>query len=175
MFSFYPVLYTGDDTDALVFDPGSFDFRFGHAGSEYPQFVVKPCVGSDSKARHFIGDVQLNNLISDVEVDWAVKNGEIEDWKAFELLLEYSYCRLNTTPSDHPVMFVESPLNPLKKQENLCELMFEKFHVPAFYLCRSPALACISVGRPSGLVIDQWFIKVVVLTELKLICKCIDI
>ena len=41
------------------------------------------------------------------------------------------------------------------KREKLTELMFEKYNVPAFFLCKNAVLSCFANGRSTGLIIDS--------------------
>lgn len=91
-----------------------------------------------------------------MEVKNCMKNSMIEDWDLFEQLVEHCYSKcLNTDPTQHPVLFTEPSFNERSKREQLVELMFEKFNVPAFYLCNNAVLAAFSCGRSSGIVVDS--------------------
>lgn len=82
--------------------------------------------------------------------------GLIQDWDAFENLMEYAYSScLFTDPSFQPVIFTESPMNTEKNREKLMELLFEKFNVPAMMLCKNAAAAAFSCGFQTGIVIDS--------------------
>ena len=41
------------------------------------------------------------------------------------------------------------------KREKLTELMFEKYNIPAFFLCKNAVLTAFANGRSTGLVIDS--------------------
>ena len=45
--------------------------------------------------------------------------------------------------------------NVRAKREKLTELMFEKYNIPAFFLCKSAVLTAFANGRSTGLVIDS--------------------
>jgi len=85
-----------------------------------------------------------------------MKDGMIDDWDLFEKIVDYSYSKcLHTESQYHPVLFSESPFNTRSKREKLVELMFEKYHVPAVYLCRNAVLAAFSCGRPTSIIVDS--------------------
>jgi len=80
----------------------------------------------------------------------------IDDWDMFEAVVEYAYrSHLLADPTLHPLLMSEAPLNTKTKREQLTELMFEKFGIPAFYLCKTAVLAAFANGRPSGLIVDS--------------------
>lgn len=82
--------------------------------------------------------------------------GLIQDWDAFENLMEYAYSScLSTDPKFHPIIFTESPMNTYKNREKLMELLFEKFNVPAMMLCKNSAAAAFSCGVQTGIVVDS--------------------
>ena len=61
---------------------------------------------------------------------------------------------LKASPSDHPILITESPLNPTKKREKLCELMFEKFNVSSLMIVNEALLPLFGAGMVSGVVVD---------------------
>merc|ERR1712106_227513 len=74
----------------------------------------------------------------------------------FEQVLDYSYKKIIQSPSEyHPVLFSEAPWNKKDKREQLCELMFEKYKVPAFFLVKNAVLSAFANGRSTGLVLDS--------------------
>ncbi|XP_068247191.1 actin-like protein 6B isoform X2 [Palaemon carinicauda] len=85
-----------------------------------------------------------------------MKEGMIEDWDTFEKVLDYSYEKCIKSDSQyHPVLFSEATWNARGKRERLCELVFEKYQVPAFFLVKSAVLAAFANGRSTGLVLDS--------------------
>jgi len=80
----------------------------------------------------------------------------VEDWDMFEKLLDYTYDKcLQTDSKYHPVLFSETPFNTNFKREQLAELMFEKYNVPAIFIGKNAVLAAFSTGRSSALVVDS--------------------
>lgn len=45
--------------------------------------------------------------------------------------------------------------NLKEKREKLTELLFEKYDVPALFLCKNAVLSAFSVGRSTGLIVDS--------------------
>ena len=64
------------------------------------------------------------------EVSNIMKEGMIEDWDAFENLLDYAYDKCIKSDSQyHPVLCSEAAWNARGKREKICELFFEKYQV----------------------------------------------
>ncbi|KAF8822635.1 actin like protein ALP2a [Cardiosporidium cionae] len=61
---------------------------------------------------------------------------------------------LGVTLSEHPVLLSEPSKHSLHVRENMAEIMFEHFHVPALYLAKQAMLSSFSIGRDSGLIVD---------------------
>merc|ERR1712107_332353 len=82
--------------------------------------------------------------------------GMIADWDMFEQVLDYSYKKIIQSQSEyHPVLFSEAPWNKKDRREQLCEIMFEKYNVPAFFLVKNAVLSSFANGRSTALVIDS--------------------
>jgi len=165
-------VYGGDEVGALVFDPGHFSLRVGYAGEDCPKAEIPSMVGTspdttegDSmdtgddvkmKKKYHVDTAQLNFAKKGMEVNSFMKDGMITDWELFEQVLDYSYKKIIQSESElHPVLFSEAPWNKKDRREQLCELMFEKYNVPAFFLVKNAVLAAFANGRSTGLVIDS--------------------
>ncbi|CAF4159798.1 unnamed protein product, partial [Rotaria magnacalcarata] len=48
----------------------------------------------------------------------------------------------------------EPPINQRFKREKLCEIMFEKFQIPAFYLSKNAVLSSFAQGKATALILD---------------------
>lgn len=165
-------VYGGDEVGALVFDPGHFSLRVGYAGEDCPKAEIPSMVGTSpdttqgegmdtgegtkGKKKFAIDTAQLNFPKKDMEVANYMKDGMVADWDLFEQVLDYSYKKIVQSESElHPVLFSEAPWNKKEKREQLCELMFEKYNVPAFFLVKNAVLAAFANGRSTSLVIDS--------------------
>lgn len=91
-----------------------------------------------------------------MEIVSMMKDGMIDDWDMFERIAEYTYKqRLHALPEHHPILMTECPWNTRVKREKLLELMFEKFNVPAMYICKNAVLAAYANGRSTAMVVDS--------------------
>merc|ERR1712150_114688 len=85
-----------------------------------------------------------------------VKDCLIEDWDLFEKLLNHVYSNhIRDKSEGHPVLMSEAPWNTKEKREKLTEIMFEKYNIPAFFLCKNAVLSAFAHGRSTGLVLDS--------------------
>nr|CAI5836970.1 unnamed protein product [Callosobruchus analis] len=80
----------------------------------------------------------------------------VENWDIFENYLDFIYnTALRAVPKDHPILLTEPPWVTVPKREEMAELMFEKYNVPAVYLAKNASLAAFANGRPTCLVVDS--------------------
>ncbi|EPB67998.1 Actin [Ancylostoma ceylanicum] len=170
-------IYGGDEVSGVVFDAGSHSFRVGFAGEEYPKGDIpsyvavqevepdgdvemkegaEPDKNIKKKRNIFIGTTKIIVPRAKTTIQNFMKDGMIEDWDMFENLLDYSYNEvLHSEAQYHPALFTESAWNDKAKRERLTELMFEKYNIPAFFLCKNAVLTAFANGRTSGLVVDS--------------------
>ncbi|VDM57404.1 unnamed protein product [Angiostrongylus costaricensis] len=170
-------IYGGDEVSGVVFDAGSHSLRVGFAGEEYPKgdipsFVAVQEIEPDGddvemkevaesetakkKRNVFIGTTSIVVPRPNTTIHSFMKDGMIEDWDMFENLLDYSYSKiLHSEAQYHPALFTESAWNDKSKRERLTEVMFEKYNIPAFFLCKNAVLTAFANGRTSGLVVDS--------------------
>lgn len=172
-------VYGGDEVGALVFDVGSCSFRAGYAGEDSPKADVPTYMGvledsnksenemetdqtaTDAAAqppnrKYFIGTNSLHVPRDNMEVSSPLKDVMIEDWDMFENLVDHVYKRhIRSDSSLHPVLMSEASWNTRLKREKLTELMFEKYDIPAFFLCKDAVLSAFAHGRSTGLVIHS--------------------
>ena len=65
------------------------------------------------------------------------------------------YVELRVSPDEHPVLLTEGPLNPKVIRENMTQIMFETFNVPAMYIAYPNVLAMYSAGRTTGIACES--------------------
>lgn len=164
-------VYGGDEVGALVFDPGHFSLRVGYAGEDCPKAEIPTFVGtspdenSDSmdtgeaaktKKKFHIDTTSINFPKAGMDVGTYMRDGMVTDWDMFEQVLDYSYKKIIQSQSEeHPVLFSEAPWNKKDRREQLCEIMFEKYNVPAFFLVKNAVLSAFANGRSTALVVDS--------------------
>lgn len=165
-------VYGGDEVGALVFDFGHYSIRAGYAGEDTPKADIPTMVGvieenaSDamevdgnnvtSQKKHFIDTTSICVPRKGMEMASFLKDGMIEDWDLFERVLDYVYTKhVKSEPHLHPVLMSEASWNARAKREKLTELMFEKYNIPAFFLCKNAVLSSFANGRSTGIVVDS--------------------
>ena len=60
------------------------------------------------------------------------------------------YEELRCESEQYPVLLSEPVLNPKSKREEMIQLMFETFRVPAAYSCAQAVLSLFATGRTTG-------------------------
>ncbi|UXI17762.1 hypothetical protein NH340_JMT03704 [Sarcoptes scabiei] len=171
-------VYGGEELCALVFDVGHNSFRAGFAGEDCPKTDVPSLigyieeaidskteqtdinannVGSQQSQRRYIFDTPgIKSPRSNMELLTFLKDGMIDNWDLMEKMLDHIYAKhLNLESAHHPVLFSEAPWNSRSKREKLCELMFEKYNIPAFFLIKNAVLSAFANGRATGVVLDS--------------------
>ena len=63
--------------------------------------------------------------------------------------------QLMINPRDTPLIFTEGPIHNKDLRLKLTEFMFEKFQIPAIYICKAPVLAAFSCGRSTAVILDS--------------------
>jgi len=165
---------------ALVLELGSSLVKGGYAGDDSPKCVFPAYAGyipeanstmvgeqpaaegeapsasvAASKAKQWYTDMAMLTYRDHMEIKSPTTNGLISDWDAAESLFQHTFrAKLLTDPSEHPMMMAEPAYNTAELREKLCEMMFEKFEVPAFFLSKDAVLSTFAAGRATALVLD---------------------
>jgi hypothetical protein len=65
----------------------------------------------------------------------------VQDFEPIPHLIEHTLSKvLRCNPSDHPMLVTEPSWNTQANRERMAEIMFEEFHVPAFYIANTGVL-----------------------------------
>lgn len=80
----------------------------------------------------------------------------VNDWDAVEQVWSYAFNQsLRANTSEHPVLLAEPSFNTREAREKSAEIFFEKYNVPALFICKNAVLSAYSCGRPTALVVDS--------------------
>lgn len=151
------------DNPSVVIDNGSGMIKAGVGGEDaprvnFPSVVGKPRferVQMDSDKELFIGNdaIAKKGLLT---LEYPLENGIVKNWEYMSKIWHYTYyTELKIDPTEQPVLLTEAPLNPKKNREQMIEVFFEEFKVPAFYVFTQAVLALYASGRTTGLVVDS--------------------
>jgi len=155
----------GDAPKPLVIDNGSGVVKAGYGGDEqpncvFPSIIAYPkqkgiIVGGGNDKDFFVGD-EAQQKRGVCVVKYPISHGMIEDWDDMKKIWSHTfYNELRETPSDHPVLLTEAPLNPKSNREQMCKIMFEEYDVPSMYIQIQAVLSLYSAGRTTGIVVDS--------------------
>ena len=149
-------MFCGDEVSSLVFDLGTFNHRIGYSGEDSPKISYQPVVGEDSDKYYFHEyGLRYKNPKTKVK-SFMNKDGTIDNFDLFEKNLNYILEEnLYINLSDHPLLFSEPSLHNKSNRIKLTEFMFEKYKIPAIYICKSAVLSGFSCGRSTCLVFDS--------------------
>lgn len=168
----------GDEVGAIVIDIGSHSTRAGYAGedtpkADFPSYVgiieeyvdksepmetngepSKPIVRQTQK-KYLIDTMSVKSPRPNMQIQSFLKDGLVEDWDLCEKVLQYIFGKhLKCDASKHPILMSEPVTNTKQKREKMCELVFEKFQAPGFYMSKNGVLSAFANNRTSGLVLD---------------------
>ena len=149
-------MFCGDEVSSLVFDLGTFNHRIGYSGEDSPKISYQPVVGEDSD-KYYFHECGLRYINPKSKVkSFMNKDGTIDNFDLFEKNLNYILEEnLYINLSDHPLLFSEPSLHNKSNRIKLTEFMFEKYKIPAIYICKSAVLSGFSCGRSTCLVFDS--------------------
>jgi len=102
----------------------------------------------------YIGD-EANAKRGILKLNFPIAHGIITSWDDMEKIWHHTfYNELRVNPEEHNVLLTEAPLNPKRNREKMCQIMFETFNTPAFYVGIQAVLSLYSSGRTTGVVLD---------------------
>ena len=106
---------------------------------------------SGKKQHHF----DIERFREGMAIESPMQDGLVRDWDLFEKLWDYSVSRyVKIDIRETPVLMAEKPYNSPRARQEMCELIFEKYRAPAFFLSKDAVLSCYACGKTTGLVID---------------------
>ena len=139
------MMFGGDEVSSLVFDLGTFNHRIGYSGEDSPKIAYQPVVGEDSDKFYF-NELGLRYINPKMKVKTFMKqDGTIDNFDLFEKNLNYVLEEnLLLNLADHPLLFSEPSFHNKQNRIKLTEFMFEKYKIPAIYICKSAVLSGFS-------------------------------
>ncbi|KAM5267382.1 actin-related protein T2 [Hipposideros larvatus] len=149
---------------AVIFDNGSGLCKAGLSGEIGPRHVISSVVGHPkfkmpsagaNRKTYFVGEEALHKR-EVLHLYHPIERGLVTGWDDMEKLCKHLFeWELGVKASERPVLMTEPSLNPREARERMAEVMFEKFHVPAFYLSDQAVLALYASACVTGLVVDS--------------------
>ncbi|XP_057616766.1 actin-related protein T1 [Chionomys nivalis] len=152
------------DIPAVIFDNGSGLCKVGISGESRPRHVINSVVGHPkfnipsartNRKRYFVGE-EAQCMYDGLYLHYPIERGLVTRWDDMEKLWKDLFeWELGVKPSEQPVFMTEPSLNPQETREKTTEIMFEKFNVPALYLCNHAVGALCASACITGLVVDS--------------------
>mmetsp|Transcript_30769 Transcript_30769/g.82439 ORF Transcript_30769/g.82439 Transcript_30769/m.82439 type:complete len:385 (+) Transcript_30769:28-1182(+) len=147
----------------IVIDNGSGRIKAGFADDEAPKTVFPSVVGRPKQKGVMVGAGQRDSYVGDeaqakrgiLALKYPIEHGVVTNWDDMEKIWHHTFFNeLRVVPDEHPVLVTEAPLNPKMNREKMCEIFFETFNVPAFYVAVQAVMSLYSSGRTTGIVFD---------------------
>ena len=143
---------------ALIISTGSSLIKAGWSGEYnpevcFPSVVGRPKPKSGDTSKIYVGkDAIAKRCTLDIIYPFTTRD-IVNNWDDVTTLQDYTYNELKFRhPSESPVFLTEAAGNLDSNREKITEIFFEKFQVPAFYICQENLLVIYANGRTTGLV-----------------------
>lgn len=90
-----------------------------------------------------------------MEIVNPIKHGLVNDWDAVEKLWDYVFKQhMHINLDEHPLLLAEPSFAPHSQRSKMIELAFEKYDVPATFLCKDAVLSAFAAGKSTAMVVD---------------------
>lgn len=158
------MLDPGKIKTTCVIDVGSGNCKAGFAGEEAPRCVFPSIIGRPKTKNVMSGTEHQDVYVGEealqkrgiLKVTYPVAHGVVQDWDDMERIWSHTfYNGLRIVPAEHAVLLTEAALNPKANRENMTQIMFETFYVPAMYVSTQAVLSLYASGRTTGIVCDS--------------------
>ncbi|KAK7089297.1 actin-2-like [Littorina saxatilis] len=151
-----------EEDPVVVIDNGSGVCRAGFAGDDCPSVVLSSVVGYPKHKGVMLGMAQNDSYVGKdaqerrgiLDLNYPMDRGIITDWDDMEKIWHHVFFNeLRRDPKESHVLLSEPMLNPRNHREKLCEVMFETFQTPEFFVEIQPVLALHGKGTGTGTVV----------------------
>jgi actin-related protein len=153
-----------NELPAVVIDNGSSTCKVGISGEDAPNASFSTITGKLKIPGSIVGMDQKDIYAGEealaikdqLNLNHPIRNGIIQDLDDMEAIWHHCYFNvLKVAPEEHPAFLTEPPMNPKDHKEALCQIFFEKFDVPSFYVGMQALLSLYGSGRTSGMVVES--------------------
>ncbi|MFO7797069.1 MAG: double zinc ribbon domain-containing protein [Promethearchaeati archaeon] len=160
----------------IILDVGSAYTKIGFAGESGPRYVFPSITGTE-KYKTVMVDIDARNIYVGndamkmrgvLKINHPIERGVILDWDDWYQILNHAFYTLLRieNPSDHPILYVESPFEQNDVKEFIARVLFETHQFQSLIMVPSPILSCFSVGLTTGLVIESgdgitWIVPII--------------
>lgn len=161
-----------DEITGVVIDIGNQSCRAGYSGEDTPKTLFTSAVGvlpedrvkgmevegaEKPKGRTIItGDLHVKKPREFMELHESNRKGQYTDYEFFEKLIHETFVNSMEIPaSQYPLLMSDPSIHNKEQRQKICEIMFEKFQVPAFFMCKAGVLSCFASGRSTSLILDS--------------------
>ena len=163
--NYQPVLCEPSQNPTLIIDNGSSNSRVGFSFEDLPGSVFptvfgrvggRPIyIGPGIAREGYVGHEALSKR-GIASLKYPIKRGIVTNWEFMEKIWSHNLIlEMNIAMEEHCVLLTETPLNPTANREKMCQLMFERFRVPAMCVAVQAVLSLFASGRSSGIVLDS--------------------
>lgn len=148
----------------VVIDNGSGIVKAGFSGEERPKFFEHSMIGVPKQGnvsiKGFKDEAYVGNRAQKrrgiLQLRRPIEHGVVVNWNDMECIWSQilSEALQLKDADEHPVLITEAPLNPMSNRDEICQVLYEVFGVPALYVANPAVLSLYASGKTTGCVLD---------------------
>lgn len=123
----------------------------------YENIKIKPLFYREENGNDgFVGKAKLNADVFEKILEYSIEGTNINRVYecSDEILGPTKFGGLHSKLEEHPMLLTESDIHNNPLREEITEILFEKYNIPAIYFGKEAKLTSFSLGRSSSLVVD---------------------